>query len=334
MTPRITYVHAREAATGGADAANAVAEACGSTAEALVVIRNCISAGAFIEYLRSASLQDENGRPYPPLVVFLHVSPFVESGDLLTPAVTKSLGAGAKRVFIILVSNADGGVALQSVLLSSLPELARTNGLGGMTYWPYKIAGNLGILRDAVARIRKCFADAGNSLPEFDDFRRAVLPEEVIVRDLCGALSRAIHGLENLAVPLRRDAAYLSETVKPDSVVDKNMADQYFGASGYLAAGDTPGSLISKAVGYLQELARQEHQQIRDALANYSQEGIVDPQKVGDALLTNEDMQRFDASSPIDACKTGVVLESVARKIRALAETLREIRKSVERLEE
>jgi len=334
MKPRITYVHARDDAVNGAVAAKAVAEACSCTTDALVVIDNCNTAKAFIDYLESVSLSDENGNPYPPLVVFLHVSPFVENGDLLSSAVTRKLGLGAERVFIVLVSNADGGVALQSVGLAGLPELAKKRGLGAMTYWPYKISGKREELREAIVRIRACFAGTGGCLPGFDDFRRAVLPEDVIVRDLCGALSRAIHGLENLAVPLRRDAAYLSETVKPESIVDKGMADQYFGTNGYLAGGHVSDSLVTKAARCLQELTRHDDQRLRDALANLSQEGTIDQEKVGNVVFANEDMQRHGKAPTINAGQTVALLNAVAEKIRTLAETLREVRKGMERLDE
>jgi hypothetical protein len=169
-----------------------------------------------------------------------------------------------------------------------------------------------------------------------DFFEKGRKPEEFERSEASRRLSAAIHGLENLAIPIRIDAETLNPTNSGGATLSEDMVNDihgdYFGPDGYLTKekvflnGNGIENEIAAVLGPLITVERKTLAQILDGFLTG---GRVDPTKAEKRLKIKE------ARDDTDSCHVAETLRdrlaAISEAIRGLAERLRNIRDAEEK---
>jgi hypothetical protein len=124
----------------------------------------------FSEKLKDISAH-KDGKLLPPVVWFIHLTPFMEEG--ISPATFFNDASGAvSRLHIVFVSG--GGLRSDATYLQESIQAAKEKGFGGCAYWPHNIDDSDSQLVPALLRLNEYFKE-GNQR-SFEEFDKVINP--------------------------------------------------------------------------------------------------------------------------------------------------------------
>jgi hypothetical protein len=174
--------------------------------------------------LRNIKAKNQNGELLPPVVLFLHYTPFGQLAGGL-PELLRYASGELTRLFIVLIS---GEPILFTGDVKDTIDLANKKGLGGFTYWQYNFEASQPLLVSSWRRILTQFND--KKWPKFEQFHQVFNPVESEPTGLASRITSQLIGISAIQLAAHRMSSqqlnkWVENTIAAEALTNEERQD-------------------------------------------------------------------------------------------------------------